>query len=36
LAWFVPWGAAEGGKARIVCYEPTVALRCGMGGVVWH
>jgi protocatechuate 4,5-dioxygenase beta chain len=36
LAWFVPWGAARGGKAKIVCYEPTVALRCGMGGVVWH
>jgi protocatechuate 4,5-dioxygenase beta chain len=36
LAWFVPWGAAQGAKAQIVCYEPTVALRCGMGGVVWH
>ncbi len=36
LAWFVPWGAAAGAKARIVCYEPTVALRCGMGGVVWN
>jgi aromatic ring-opening dioxygenase catalytic subunit (LigB family) len=36
LAWFVPWGAAAGAKARIVCYEPTLALRCGMGGVVWN
>ncbi len=36
LAWFVPWGAAAGAKAHVVCYEPTVALRCGMGGVVWN
>lgn len=35
VSWFVPWGAAMGGKARVVCYEPTVAMRCGMGGVVW-
>jgi protocatechuate 4,5-dioxygenase beta chain len=36
LAWFVPWGAAKGAPARVVCYEPTVAMRCGMGGVVWN
>jgi len=36
LAWFVPWGAAGGSGARVVCYEPTVAMRCGMGGVVWN
>jgi aromatic ring-opening dioxygenase catalytic subunit (LigB family) len=36
LAWFVPWGAAKGAKGRVVCYEPTHPMRCGMGGVVWN
>ena len=36
LAWFVPWGAAKGTKARVVCYEPTATMRCGMGGVIWN
>jgi len=36
LAWFIPWGAAKGAKARVVCYEPTAAMRCGMGGVIWN
>jgi aromatic ring-opening dioxygenase catalytic subunit (LigB family) len=35
IAWFVAWGAAGGSAARIVCYEPTVGLRCSMGGVTW-
>lgn len=35
LAWIVALGAAGGAPARTVCYEPSVALRCGMGGVVW-
>lgn len=35
IAWFVAWGAARGAKARVVCYEPTVGLRCSMGGVTW-
>jgi protocatechuate 4,5-dioxygenase beta chain len=36
IAWFVAWGAAQGTPARVVCYEPTVGLRCSMGGVLWH
>lgn len=35
LAWLVALGAAGGKAARTICYEPSVALRCGMGGIVW-
>jgi aromatic ring-opening dioxygenase catalytic subunit (LigB family) len=36
IAWFIAWGAAQGAAAEIVCYEPTVGLRCSMGGVAWN
>jgi aromatic ring-opening dioxygenase catalytic subunit (LigB family) len=36
LAWLVALGAGEGHPCRTVCYEPSRALRCGMGGVVWN
>jgi protocatechuate 4,5-dioxygenase beta chain len=37
LAWMVAMGAAGAGrKARTVFYEPSVPLRCGMGGVDWE
>ncbi|MCY4549976.1 MAG: hypothetical protein OXC28_16545 [Defluviicoccus sp.] len=35
LSWMVAMGAAGGRKARTVCYEPAVELRCGMGCVWW-
>lgn len=35
LAWLAPMGAAHERKAKVVCYEPSVALRCGMGCVYW-
>lgn len=35
LAWIAALGAAAGRPARTVCYEPSKALRCGMGAVVW-
>jgi protocatechuate 4,5-dioxygenase beta chain len=35
LAWIAALGAAGGRPARTVCYEPSKALRCGMGAVVW-
>lgn len=35
LAWIVALGAADGRPAATVCYEPSVALRCGMGAVMW-
>jgi protocatechuate 4,5-dioxygenase beta chain len=35
LAWLVALGAAGARRARTVCYEPTAALRSGMGAVVW-
>ena len=35
LAWIAVMGAVSDRKARTICYEPAVALRCGMGGVVW-
>lgn len=35
IAWFLAWGAAGGEKAEIVCYEPTVNLRCSVGAVSW-
>jgi hypothetical protein len=28
-------GAVGNRKARTICYEPAVALRCGMGCVIW-
>ena len=35
LSWIAALGAAEGRAARTICYEPSKALRCGMGAVVW-
>ena len=35
LSWIVALGAAGGRRARTLCYEAAVELRCGMGGVVW-
>lgn len=39
LAWIVAMGAVDeaGGKlnATTICYEPAVALRCGMGCITW-
>ncbi len=35
LAWIAVMGAVGDRKARTICYEPAVALRCGMGGVIW-
>lgn len=35
LAWIAACGAAGGAPARTICYEPSVALRCGMGAVMW-
>lgn len=35
LAWLVALGAAGGRAAEPVFYVPSVALRCGMGGVDW-
>ena len=36
LAWMVAHGAADGRRAKTVCYEPSVALRSGMGCVNWE
>ena len=36
LSWIAALGAAEGRAARTICYEPSKALRCGMGAVVWE
>ncbi|MBI3092041.1 MAG: hypothetical protein HYY96_15385 [Candidatus Tectomicrobia bacterium] len=36
LAWIAAMGAVGGRRARTICYEPAVELRCGMGGVVWE
>ena len=36
LSWLVALGAAEGRRCRTACYEPSRALRCGMGAVVWE
>ncbi len=36
LSWLIPMGAADGVAATTVCYEPSVALRCGMGAVHWQ
>lgn len=35
LAWIASVGIADGRKAETICYEPAVALRCGMGCVMW-
>lgn len=35
LCWLIAMGAAGDRGATTVCYEPSVALRCGMGGVYW-
>lgn len=35
LAWIAAMGAVDGRHAHTVCYEPSVALRCGMGCVFW-
>ena len=35
LAWIAALGAAGDRPARTICYEPAVALRCGMGCVAW-
>ncbi len=35
LAWIAVMGAVGDRKARTICYEPAVALRCGMGAVAW-
>lgn len=36
LAWIAAMGAVGKRRARTICYEPAVELRCGMGGVVWE
>jgi aromatic ring-opening dioxygenase catalytic subunit (LigB family) len=36
LAWLVAMGAAGKRAAETVFYVPSVALRCGMGGVTWN
>jgi protocatechuate 4,5-dioxygenase beta chain len=36
LAWLVAMGAAGGRSAKTDFYVPSVALRCGMGGVNWN
>ena len=35
LSWIVAMGAVGERRARTVCYEPAVELRCGMGCVWW-
>ncbi len=35
LAWIAVMGAVGDRRARTICYEPSVALRSGMGAVVW-
>lgn len=35
LSWIVAMGVAREKKAQVLCYEPSVALRCGMGSVHW-
>ncbi len=35
LSWIAAMGAVGDRKARTVCYEPAVELRCGMGCVWW-
>jgi protocatechuate 4,5-dioxygenase beta chain len=35
IAWIAAMGAVGSRPARTICYEPSVALRCGMGCVYW-
>ena len=35
LSWIAAMGAVGDRKARTICYEPAVELRCGMGCVWW-
>ena len=35
LSWLAAMAAAESRPAEVLCYEPAVALRCGMGCVWW-
>jgi len=35
LAWIAAMGAVGNRRARTICYEPAVELRCGMGCIVW-
>tara|TARA_R110000787_G_scaffold110013_1_gene218641 strand:- start:297 stop:1169 length:873 start_codon:yes stop_codon:yes gene_type:complete len=35
IAWIAAMGAVGSRPAKTVCYEPSVALRCGMGCVYW-
>ena len=35
IAWIAAMGTVEYRQAKIVCYEPAVELRCGMGCVYW-
>lgn len=35
LAWIAAMGAVGDRKAKTICYEPAVELRCGMGCVSW-
>lgn len=36
LAWIAAMGAVGNRRARTICYEPAVELRCGMGCIVWE
>jgi len=36
LAWIAAMGAVGDRRARTICYEPAVELRCGMGCIVWE
>ena len=35
MAWIAALGASGDRPAQTICYEPSVALRCGMGCVYW-
>jgi protocatechuate 4,5-dioxygenase beta chain len=35
LAWFIVMAAAGECKCNVLCYEPIVEWRCGMGAVCW-
>lgn len=35
LAWIAAMGAVGTRPAHTICYEPSVALRCGMGCIYW-
>ena len=36
IAWIAAMGAVGTRPAKTICYEPSVALRCGMGCVYWE